>query len=1381
MAINVKGAQELLWKGLYKLDATGQSGYEGFLAAVLRKLTGQPFQVVKSGAQGGSDVRSEPCNLVKVSLEAKQYGKQTKLALDALLHKLTETSTANPPADLWILATTRAIDSSYREKLHAHGDNLGIGVIVWDWPGKADFLCDLAAVCGSAPQACRSYMRWSTKLDEALEVIRRHGEFEEKSSYWRRRLVEPDVGYASGREKCRQWLEDAQDSVANAKSRLGGHHDLRASRFGVVRRSGVNGELKVWFADRNAGVAALVGDEGMGKSWAALDWCNEVQESLGYESPMIVFLPARSIRGADAKLDIADAISRQAEQGSAKFWRRRLDLWERSGRANVRMLVIVDGLNQNFLFHDWANWAQPLLEESVRDRYSLLMTCWPNWWRGELLGLGSLEPEPVEIAVAEFNDDELNELMAGMEVRREDLAESVVRLMRVPRLSAVALANREALAESGDVTAERVVYEDWKDRIRRSGQAAGLDDARMKAFVEELGHRLRADVDRAVSRRNIMEILQHQSGRTGEELQAAVAQLTSGGWFRAGERPDMFRLETDRVPYVLGAALMSELRRNYGSGDIGGTIAEFMDPLKAHSLGARILRAATTIALVEVDIAADLKQELVSRWLDEQNFTAEDFEALWRLAGLDAELVLGIAEGEWLGAHTAGLKDEVLIKTLANAAEFTKFDEALKTKLVEWLGTAWPFPAGGNRVDGHGGIEVVPSDGREPETVRSRLDSWTKLAASVEFVPVRLREEGTWDWLGHRAVAVMSYLARAPYTAALEAWALSRALMQKPQHLDDVAWILRINPEDPDDADEALGVVVGRLQGHSHPTSTGAASLLRKAMSHARRADCLPEADVPVRGDQAQPVQYEAAKLDREALFEAAEDYLAPGEWRRHDPTAGAALIDALIERELPPGGREVDLLSEHFRDVITIIAPQSRSRLRAAFERERAAAETLDNPQPGLAARFGLMALLLQLFDTPAEDQACLLLASEHAVMEPEWMGICHLPKAGELGKLNISGASRAGRLLWLECVGRRLDKALIGSLEFLPLLVTDKDIEIRWRAVAIASHGRHIEALMRFAESGYASSVPVEDKRNLFEEYARNSALLELETIRPGTVPVSQLAAECAALKVKRGDDSDAALDAFEAYLVNELEAVPVERSWSSNRYWYSYVKCVKLLIDRKGGPVVERLARLTEDATYRADYVLMNDFPVLDTMRALQEQAPEVTLSAFRTLQQGLRISLFSKEAIDGLPFELSRSTTSDAACDERLTSAITDKELLDIAYFCHKYGRVNWLLERIASQEKSERAAEVARAYTLLGCCDVAPEADELWDAFGSRLPEDEWLLRVCRESREDYGRNRRARSSLDAFWQNDSDAGARQAWKLVEENCDRRIGLWIKDT
>ena len=1380
MATNIATAQQLLWKGLFELEATGPSGFEGFLSAVLWELTGQPFQVVKSGAQGGSDVRSDPCNLVNISLEAKKYGRDTRLQLDALLHKLTETSTANPPADLWILATTLAVDSSNREKLHAHGNNLGIGVVVWDSPGDTNFLCDLSAVCGAAPQSCRTHLRPSTKLDEALEVIRGHVCFESKSSYWRQRLVKPDVGYASSRAWCRQWLEDAQGSLANAKSRLGGHHDLKSSRYGVVRRSAINGELALWFADHTARVAALVGDEGMGKSWAALDWYDEVWCSLGPEAPMIVFLPAKWVKGADAKSDIADAISRQTERGSAEFWRHRLALWERSGREDVRILVIIDGLNQNFLFRDWSDWAQPLLEEAVRDRYSLLVTCWPNWWKGELLSLRNLEPEPAEIAVGKFNDEELDELLAAMNVRREDLAESVLRLMRAPRLSEVALAKREAIAESGDVTAERVVYEDWKDRIRRSGQVTGLDDVRMKAFVEELGRKLRADVDRAVSRRNILEILSFQSGRTGEELQAAIAQLTSGGWFRAGDRPDTFKLETDKVPYVLGVTLMSEVKRNYGSEDVGGTIAEFLDPLKANSLGAQILRAATTISLVEADTPEDLRYELATRWLDEQNFGSEDFEALWRLAGLDAELVFRIAQYEWLGAHATGLKDEVLIKTLANAADFPNFSEALKVKLVEWLGTTWPVSLPGSGDDGRYRIDEMPWNDRESESVRSRLDGWMQSVASNEFAPVRLRDEGQWGWLSHRAVAVMSFLARAPYTAALEAWALGRALMQSPQHLDEIAWILRINPEDPDDTEQALGTVIGRFDRHSHATSVRAASLLRRAMNHTRRADHLPQADVPICGDQRRPVQFEVAKLEGDALFKAAEDYLSSGGWKSHNATTGAALVNALIEHEVPAGGRAIGLISDGFREVFTIIAPQSRSILRAAFERERETALAGDTPQSGLAETFGFMALLLQLFDSPVEDQSRLLLASEHAVMEPEWLGICQSPKAEDLGDLCISAARRAGLLLWLEYVGQRLEKSVIGSIDFLPLLVTHEDLEIRRRAIGIASHGPHVAALIQFSESKYASSLPSKDKQNIFEEFARNRALLYLESIRPGTVRIDQLAEECAALRVKWGDHSDPALDAFEAYLAKELEAAIVSRSWSSNRYWFSYLECVKLLIERKGGPIIERLASLTERAAYRVDHVLMNNFPVLDTMRALQKRAPEVTLTVFCTLKHEIRRSLWSREVIDGLPFELSRSAASDGACDEQLAAAFTDKELLDIAYFCHKYGRVDWLLERIATQEASERPADVAKAFTLLGCCDVVPAANALWDEFSSRPPEDEWLLRVFRESQNDYGKNRRARSSLDAFWRSDSHADARHAWKVLEETCDKRIGLWVTD-
>ena len=1377
--MNLANAQRILWEELFELEATGTSGFEGFLAAVLRDLTEQAFRVVKAGAQGGSDVRSDPCNLVRIALESKQYGRKTRLSVDVLLRKLTEASRAEPPPDLWILASTREIDSIDREKLAAYGDDLGIGVAVWDWPGEEDDqLCDLAVVSGKASSACKSYLRWSTELGEALEIIRSDGDFESRAADWCRRLVRPDVGFASGRERCWQWLEDAQGSLPNANSRLGGHNDLRSNRYGVVRRFGINQKLQAWFSDRTAGLAALVGDEGMGKSWGALDWCDQVVQSRGPESPIIVFLPARLVKGTDAKSDIARSISKQTGVLSEEFWRRRLGLWEKSGREGVRVLVVVDGLNQNFLFQDWADWAQPLLEDSVRSVYSLLVTCRRTYWRDDLLSLSSLEPRPLEIAVTRFNDEELDRRLEAMDVSREHFADDVLPLMRVPRLSAVALEKRAALADSADITAERVIYEDWKDRIHRGAPWTGLDDGRMKAFVEELGRQLREDVDRAISRRNIMEILSHKSGRTGEELQAAVAQLTSGGWFKEEDGPDTFKLEPDRVHYVLGAALVSELKRNHGSVDVGGTIAGFLDPLRAHSLGARILRAATTIALVEEHTAQALKRILIERWLDEENFSAEDFDALWRLAGLDAQLFLEVAEGEWLAARASGFKDEVLIKALANAAEFANFNEVLKSQLVKWLGTAWPEPSAGRGQKSGSDINGFTVEGKESGIVRSRLEDWLNTAPG-DFASVRLREEAEWDWLGQRAMAVISYTARAPNAVALEAWALSRSLMERPEHLDDLSWVLRMNTEDPDEAYQALGHVVDRLEEHRHPTSRRAASHLRKAMSHTQRGDRVPEVDESNLAGDREAVENDEEATEGEVLFEAVEAYLGPEGWKRRKASAGAALIDALIKRGFATRGKEIDLLSNRFREVFTIIAPPSRPLLGSAFERAQAAALAGQTSQPREAARFGIMSLILRLFDASAEEQTRLLFASEFAPMGPEWRGICHAPQPQDLEGVDLATVTPSGLQQWLVCVGQRLDKALIQSLEFLPSLVTSEDVETRWRAVELAVHGRNVEALRRFAASEYASPTP-DGEREFFEEHARNLALLTLELVHPGTVRGDWFADECAALKVMHGDDSDSAMDGFSEYLAQELTAVTISHSWSTRRYWYSYLDCVKSLMERMGKPEFERLARLTENAAHRADWALMNDFPVLDTMRALKETAPEAALEAFQALKEGVKRSILSKEAINAFPFELPRSEASDTLCEDQLDSALTDKELFDIVYFCHKNGRVDWLLERVTFHEKSERPADVAKAFTLLGCCDTGSGADALWDTFNSRPPEDEWLRQVFRESRNDYCRNRRARAALKAFWRDESDAVARHAWKFLEQDCDRRIGLWLKE-
>ena len=224
-------AQKLLAERLHKLKPTGELGFEDLLADALSEFTGQPFYVAKSGHQEGSDVRSAPYNLFRIGLEAKRYQPSSSLPLDALLHKITDAAAARQPVDLWILAATRSINVSDREHLHFHGEQCGIGVVVLDWPEKPTRLCELAVICGAAVHACEKFLQPTTQLIAALNLIRSDNEFEQIHSQLLKRFTQADIGYANAQLTSERWLVEAQDSLANAKSRLGGHHNLRGKRI----------------------------------------------------------------------------------------------------------------------------------------------------------------------------------------------------------------------------------------------------------------------------------------------------------------------------------------------------------------------------------------------------------------------------------------------------------------------------------------------------------------------------------------------------------------------------------------------------------------------------------------------------------------------------------------------------------------------------------------------------------------------------------------------------------------------------------------------------------------------------------------------------------------------------------------------------------------------------------------------------------------------------------------------------------------------------------------------------------------------------------------------------------------------------------------------
>ncbi len=1357
------------------------------MASALSELTGQAFYVDKSGHQDGSDVRSAPHNFFKVGLEGKLYKSSTRLSLDALLRKITDASSAHTPVDLWLLAATRPVKVSDREKLHDHGEAHGIGVIVFDWPDDLVQLCDLAVICASATDTCKKFLKPTEPLTEALCLIRQDSNFESTRSRLLNQLTRADTGYESTRRASEHRMVQAQASLANAKSRLGGHHNLGESEYGVIPRAAINAQLDDWYAS-GQGITALLGDEGMGKSWAALDWYNRLKTSVA-GAPLTVFLSAKSIDTSDVKSTLAKALSAQTGVRSFEFWEKRLALWERSGGNGVRIFILIDGLNENFQFTTWANWLQPLFEDQLDGMYRVIVSCWPNWWRGTLAGLTNLTPKPLEINIKGFNEVELDALLAAMDIKRSNFAKAVLDLMRIPRLSSLVAKHSEKLKDSGDVTAERVIYEDWKDRLERRGPNTGLTDLEMKLFVADLGEKLKLDIDQAVTRRDVIETLSDESGKSSLELQPAITELTSGAWLKTGDKPHTFRVAADRISFVLGATLMSYICEETEAAVIEAKIAEFLDPLKAHSLGAAILRAAVTIALIQTDTSPALRKTLLYKWLDEQNFRGDDFDAFWRIAGLDPDLFLDLAEERWFAREGRSLSDEVLIKGFANAANFHDFKAVLRKRLTQWLSTAWPDPKVGAVL---GKVDQTQADSqRRAGETRSRYTKWISSEASMSFVPVQLDAYKDWSWLSPRALAILSYIERAPFADVLVAWALSRAVMGWARHEEEVAWLLRVNPDDARETVDAVRGAITRLKAQKNSICEQAAVYLEAAISHVRRASTPLVVDPAP--EKASLASLDVTGMDATALYEEAQRYLSPFAWKKYDPEGGATLINTLVERGLGTNEQVLSLLLNNLADLLPLLTPNNRACLRAAIATAHDAIKDESEADKRAAARLKAAQLTLELYDAEPAEQSALILSHGIGAQDDEWLSLYRPLTLCDILPVELKSEPTEHLVVWLDYIGENLSKEEIANLEFLSDLITHDNQSVRQEALSLAVHGHNLPALREFAASSYSAPPSGEEKPDRQHEYWRNRALLEFCEFAPDASMSKHLSPECVALIAKCRSTDPKALERFHTYLQGEFEAVKTEKSWSLPRYWRSHREAVDALVENDLDavlewllPWIENLARVLKESAlmnrfpFIKENALMNHFPVITVMQALSTKAPEVALQLYEVLTDQSYKGMVSSDGIVMFPLEVPASKRADDLCDQLLKEATTDKALLEITYSAHLHNRLDWLFERIQCLEESLMPADVAKAYTLLGLCDESDHADSLWKDFLARPPLDNWLDSVLRASVSDYARNLTARNAFASFWSSDKPSAAWHALKYVEERCDARIGLWIED-
>ena len=200
------------------------------------------------------------------------------------------------------------------------------------------------------------------------------------------------------------------------------------------------------------------------------------------------------------------------------------------------------------------------------------------------------------------------------------------------------------------------------------------------------------------------------------------------------------------------------------------------------------------------------------------------------------------------------------------------------------------------------------------QNTRARHTHWVGSASAKAFVSIRLDDSDCdWSWLSARALAILSYLDRAPFTMAFEAWALSRATMERPRHGEQLAWVLRLNLNDDSEASKPLRELVQRLGDHDHPICQQASDYLTAAISHVQRADA--PLVIQDNHDDDTVSGFQVSAMSRSELVDATQKYLLPYAWKTTDPETAAEMVNALILGGSDEDADALDLVLDHLRD----------------------------------------------------------------------------------------------------------------------------------------------------------------------------------------------------------------------------------------------------------------------------------------------------------------------------------------------------------------------------------------------------------------------------------------------------------------------------------
>ena len=665
----------------HHLQSMSSAKFEYLAAALLGRLLDVPIAIAKSGFQHGADAGPAGRQGRRFRLECKKYTENSSLSERELLGEIDQAIARDRAIEAWILVATCPVSEQLHQSLEQHGQRTGVPVLIIDWTD--DDVAPISALFSFDPDLIEA------KLSKDASVVARilHPASQKAIARLRRDLQSWSIGFETVRNCSHARLTTIWNSPREANATFGQNAAGGAQRK-KIRRNKVHDALTAWWRESPIdSPAAVVGFDGVGKTWATLDWLIDNKDQL----PIVLTVPSsaadatRRESETSVKELLADILYETTGVRDPQHWLLRLNrLLARPIDEGCVLTLFFDGLNQNTSVA-WVKRLKVMQGERFFERVRVIVSTRIHFFGDKLSSLHSLFVPATRISVDPYDTSpggEFDRMLTLEGISRADLHPGVIELARTPRLFSLVVRFRERLTDAGQATVHRLLWEYGRDTLRTCHERAFGEDE-WHDWLKQIATKCRDGVQ-AFSLKSLGETV-CRPDLTTSEVYARLSDIIDGRLATRNESGDL-QLNPVVVAHALAAGLLAYLDQ-VGSptfANIEETLATWLDPIAGLDQRSEVLRASLSILVGQGKAHSSVSGVLVTSWLQSQSVPEERLRELVALAPSLPEALLDAVEH--LDTHVQSLARRSAIHALQT---IPRTDSAALAAIVErscrWL------------------------------------------------------------------------------------------------------------------------------------------------------------------------------------------------------------------------------------------------------------------------------------------------------------------------------------------------------------------------------------------------------------------------------------------------------------------------------------------------------------------------------------------------------------------------------------------------------------------------------------------------------------------------------------------------------------------------